>query len=133
MIIIHHMPPKNTHGWHSTPTLARCFSAPRLPLPLSPMSLPPASMSPLAPYSLLCMRGLCTSSARKKQQILQQFMFGIRVIESHSYIKVRKVARWRRYKCEVGIHENVHASLPLFLVLEQCLPSFFILSLSPLL
>lgn len=30
------MPPKNAHGWHSTPTLAHCFSAPCLPEPLSP-------------------------------------------------------------------------------------------------
>jgi len=66
----------------------------------------------------------------------EQFLFGISVIESHSYIKVRKLRGGRRYKYEVGIHENTDPSLPFFPLVFRtmspiCLSLFFILPLSP--
>lgn len=45
------------------------------------------------PYFSFMYEGLVHIIREKKEEILEQFMFGISVIESHSYIKVRKVAR----------------------------------------
>lgn len=119
--------------WHAAP--ARLASLRRS----SPMSLPPASMSPLARLliSLLCMReargGSRHNTKRGGEEILNNLLFGISVIESHSYIKVRKLcvagdisARWWWLgEGEGGIREHTDVSLSLFFpfFFEQCLPS----------
>lgn len=62
--------------------------------------------------SLLCMRKLAPRSVAggHKGTNPEQFMFGISVIESHSYIKGRK---WG-CKCKVGVHENIDLSHNVF-------------------
>lgn len=79
------MPPKNAHGWHSAPTLARRFCATCLPPPLPPFSnVTTSQVNVIAPvfyfYPFL-------SHGDLKKRNLKQFMFSISVIESHSYIR----------------------------------------------
>lgn len=126
------MPPKkrtwvafNTH----TGTLLQCASPPSAAPPNVTTS---ASMSPLPRLliPLLCMR----RNTGEKGRNLEEFMFGISVIEFHSYITVRKLRGGRRYKYKVGIRENTDPSLPFSLVFRTLSPIsllFYPLPLSP--
>lgn len=102
MIIIHHMPPKNAHGgiqhphWH-----------------IASVHLVSLCRSPQCHY----LQRQCHHSAPYfshgkggKAANLQQFMFGISVIESHSYIRERKL--WGTGDINAGRDPWKHRAVP---------------------
>lgn len=123
MIIIRHMPPKNAHGWHSTPTLQQISAPP----PLHQCHYLQCQCHHSSPcfsfmYEEARPANRSAGGGQQKGTHPEQFMFNISVIESHSYIKVRK---WG-CKCKVGgpwKHRSVPQCL-FFFKFSPPLPSF---------